>query len=68
MPQQLGRIGTVERVYWSANSRQDGPAQWRAKVVFARAYRKAAGTTVAYWLPVTALQPVVLLDVVSGQY
>jgi hypothetical protein len=68
IPQQVGRIGTVERVYWSANSRQDGPAQWRAKVVFARAYRKAAGTTIAYWLPVTALQAVVLLDVASGQY
>jgi hypothetical protein len=67
MPQRVGRIGTVERVYWSASSRQDRPAQWRAKVVFARAYRKAAGTTIAYWLPVTALEAVVLLDMASGQ-
>ena len=62
MPQRVGRIGVLERVYWSVNSRQDGPAQWRAKVIFPRAYRKALGTTVAYCLPVSALRPVVLPD------
>ena len=61
MPQWTSRIGVVERVYWSGNARQDGPAQWRARVVFPRAYRKALGATVAYCLPVSALQPVELL-------
>lgn len=56
MPQQAGRIGIVERLYWSVNSRQHGPAQWRAKVVFARAYRRGTGSTIAYCLPVNTLQ------------
>jgi hypothetical protein len=60
MPQRSVRIGVVERVYWSSNSRQDGPAQWRAKVIFSRGYRKALGPTVAYCLPVSALQPLEL--------
>jgi len=57
MPQRAERIGCVDRVYWSISSRQDGPPQWRAKVVFARAYRKQAGTTITYCLPVAALEP-----------
>jgi hypothetical protein len=62
MPQPTVRIGVVERVYWSASYHQNGPAQWRAKVVFPRAYRKALGETVAYCLPASALQPVELPD------
>ena len=57
MPQRAERTGCVDRVYWSISSRQDGPPQWRAKVVFARAYRKPAGTTITYCVPVTALEP-----------
>jgi hypothetical protein len=62
MPQRTARIGVVERIYWSANARQEGPAQWRARVVFRRVYRKALGATVAYCLPARALQYVALRD------
>jgi hypothetical protein len=62
MPQRTVRIGVVERVYWSANSRQVGPAQWRARVVFPRAYRKSLGATVAYCLPASTLRYVARPD------
>jgi hypothetical protein len=59
MPQRTVRIGVVERIYWSG-ARQEGPAQWRARVVFPRVYRKALGATVTYCLPASALQHVAL--------
>src|SRR5713226_5779992 len=41
MPQRAGRIGIVERVYWSANSRQDGLANVR-EMPGASGHRKPA--------------------------
>jgi hypothetical protein len=51
-----GRVGHVERVFWSASPRCSHP-EWRARVCFDKQYRRRPGGTIRYVLPVVALEP-----------
>jgi len=51
-----GRVGRLERVFWSASRRGSAP-EWRARVRFAKQRRRRPGGTIAYVLPLAALKP-----------